>query len=105
MCHVLPAECNCQFFSGQVFCATCSQQLDLDIDACRGQQAPHRFSGLWRPKQNKIIFPPFFTNAASMEADVMEIPFKTYVNTKDFVKTAHYCFWIEASSSLHGVWE
>ena len=43
-----------------------------------------------KEKQNfphySLMQPP----AASIEADVMEIPFKTYVNTKDFVKTAHY---------------
>ena len=53
-----------------------------------------------KEKQNlySLMQPP----AASMEADVMEIPFKTYVNTKDFVKMAHFAkrsigFWIAAS--------
>ena len=82
-----PAECICQFFfwliffSANFFCATCSLQLDLDIDAYRGLQAPHRFSGgFGGQRKTKSYFPNYSL-----------IPFKTYVNTKDFVKTNHYC--------------
>ena len=69
------------FFQDTFFCATCSLQLDLDIDACRGLQAPHRFSGgFGGQRKTKSYFPNYSL-----------IPFKTYVNTKDFVKTNHYC--------------
>jgi len=65
---------------------------------------------LWWPKKNQIIFPHYSLmqpSAASMEADVKEIPMLILKILLKWPIIAKFSigFWIAASSSLHGVWE
>ena len=102
---------SANFFSWTIFC---SLQLYLDLGACRGLQAPHIFSGGFggfggQKNQNhtsphySLMQPP----AASMEADVKEIPMLILKILLKWPIIAKFSigFWIAASSSLHGVWE
>ena len=96
------------FFPGQFIC---SLQLYLDMGACRGLQAPHIFSGGFGGQKNQNHTSPHYSlmqpPAASMEADVKEIPMLILNILLKWPIIAKFSigFWIAASSSLHGVWE
>ena len=99
---------SANFFSWTIFC---SLQLYLDLGACRGRQAPHIFSGgFGGPKKQNHTSPHYSLMqppAASMEADVKEIPMLILNILLKWPIIAKFSigFWIAASSSLHGVWE